>query len=210
VVAEVPAPSPTAIPGDPAQRPERPRITDHRDLRVRSVIDAHLWDSASWAGAAYPVFSGVALPVLALMFRDEGAAAAIFDRWRERFGAEDKNEAIHIGIVRHYSAAHPSHYGVVVTSKMEDAVNESQFATVVSRSLSVEPSDDKNLTTFLSHFEAAGSYLLVPMVFAPGAPPRKIPQRYLLKRELTVKEASDVGPYDPENMFLHPRGLGSA
>ena len=39
-------------------------------------------------------------------------------------------------------------------------------------------------------------------------PPQFIDGIYLLKRSLQVKDASDVGPNDLENMFLQPRGFG--
>lgn len=202
-------PSMTSTPAkdEPRDKPDFPKMTDHRDVKVHSVIDVHLWDRAGWMGAAYGVVDPKAPPFLALMFKNREAATKIFERWQDRFGAVDKEEEIHIGIIRRFSAEHPTHYGMVVTSKIPAHPGESRIAMVASRSLTMEPSDDVNLTGFLDLYKKAGTYLLMPMVMLPGQQPQFIKELYLLKRTLHVKMAADVGPHDVENMFLKPRGL---
>ncbi|AQV99385.1 hypothetical protein BJN34_36535 (plasmid) [Cupriavidus necator] len=204
-----PRPSKASTPAkdEPRDKPDFPKVTDHRDVKVHSIIDVHLWDRAGWMGAAYGVIDPKAPPFLALMFKNREAAAKIFERWRERFGAMDKDEEIHIGIIRRFSAEHPTHYGMVVTSEISGYPEESRIAMVASRSLTMEPSDDVNLTGFLSLYEKAGAYLLMPIVMVPGQQPQFIDGLHLLKRTLHVKMAADVGPHDFENMFLEPRGL---
>lgn len=187
-----------------------PRLTDHREIRVRSVIDVHLWNSAGWTGAGYGVFDPNLPPFMALMFRDREAATRIFERWRERFGQEDKDEEIYIGIVRSFSPEHPTHYGMVITSKYPERGGDSRLSMMASRSLTMEPSDEVNLKGFLKLYEKAGAYLLMPLVLTSGSPPAPIPGLSLLKRSLTVKRASEVRPGDLESMFLLPRGHGGA
>ncbi|SDY65724.1 hypothetical protein SAMN04487939_104288 [Lysobacter sp. yr284] len=209
---------PTVIPQAPQMPPsssatEDPdddfrKVTDHLEVQVRSVIDVHLWDQAAWSGAAYGSFGLTAPPFLALMFKDEVAATRIFERWRERFGDCDEAEEIYIGIIRQYSTVHPAHYGMVLTSRLPDADSRVGLSTVVSRSLSMEPADDVNLSRFLTEYERVGAYLLMPMVLAPGqAQPILLKHLLLLKRALSVKVAAEVGPVDPKLMFLGPRGL---
>lgn len=201
-----PSKATTQAKGEPREEPEFPKLIDHRDVKVRSVIDIHLWDRAGWMGAAYGRVNPKAPPFLALMFRDRDSATKIFERWRERFGNADKEEEIHIGIVRRFSAEHPTHYGMVVTSKIPRDQRDSRIAMFASRSLTVEPSDDVNLTGFLDLYQKTGAYLLMPMVMVPGQSPEFIDGLYLLKRSLSVKMAADVGPSDLENMFLRVRG----
>ena len=74
-----------------------PAFLDHRDMRIRSVIDVHLRDRAKWVGAAYGDAGPNALPWFGLMFRDGEAGTRIFERWRERFGDVDGDEEIYIG-----------------------------------------------------------------------------------------------------------------
>ena len=144
---------------------------------------------------------------MALMFKDREVAAKIFERWRERFERADKEEEIHIGIVRRFSAEHPTHYGMVITSKVPRDPGDSRITMFASRSLTMEPSDEVNLTGFLDLYKKAGAYLLMPAVMVPGQPPQFIDGLYLLKRTLHVKTAADLGPSDLENMFLKLRGF---
>jgi hypothetical protein len=199
--------TPNSAKEEPRGKPDFSKMTDHRSVKVHSVIDVHLWDRAGWMGAAYGIVDRKAPPFMALMFKNREAAAKIFSRWRERFGTMDKDEEIHIGIIRRFSAEHPTHYGMVVTSKILANSGESQIAMVASRSLTMEPSNDVNLTGFLDLYKKAGAYLLMPMVMVPGRQPQFIDELHLLKRTLHVKIAADVGPHDLENMFLEPRGF---
>jgi hypothetical protein len=78
---------------------------------------------------------------------------------------------------------------------------------MASRSLTMEPTNDVNLRTFLDLYKKAGAYLLMPALLTPGQTPQFINGLYILKRTLQVKMAVDVGPHDAENLFLAPRGL---
>lgn len=202
-----PSPVRTSASEATSDQPAFPKITDHREVKVHSVIDVRLWDRAGWTGTAYGTLDPNAPPFLALMFKDREAAEGIFQRWADRFGDQDKDEEIHIGIVRRFSAQYPTHYGMVVTSRFPVDLAESRLATMVSRSLTMEASDDVNLERFLDYFSKAGAYLLMPMVLEPGQPPQLIKEHYLVKRTLHVKLAVEVEQHDPENMFLEPRGL---
>lgn len=179
-----------------------PWLSDHRQVKVRSVIDVHLWDSAKWVGAAYGRFHPKDPPFLGLMFEDREAAIAIFQRWRDRFGAVDENEEIYIGILRRISAEHPTHYGMVMTSDVSVTPLDSSVAMMMARSLIMEPPSDVNLDRFLSSFESEGSYLLIPLVLAPGRSPEPIRELSLVKRRLSTKVLSQVGEHDIEAGFL--------
>lgn len=183
------------------------KMTDHRDVKVHSVIDVHLWNRAEWTGTAYGVAHPKMPPFMALMFKNRDAAAKIFERWRERFGSADVEEEIHIGIVRHFSTEHPAHYGMVITSEPPKDSHDSRVAMMASRSLTMEPANDINLSTFLDLYKKTGAYLLMPALVPPGQTLQFIDGLYILKRTLHVKMAVDVGPHDMENHFLAPRGL---
>lgn len=202
-----PASTDTQAKGEVRDEAEFPKLSDHREVKVRSVIDIHLWDRAGWTGAAYGVIDAEAPPFMALMFKDRDAAAKIFERWQDRFGTVDKDEEIHISILRRFSAEHPTHYGMLITSKMSGDSAESRVAMMVSRSLTMEPSDNTNIEGFLNLFKKTGAYLLMPAVLVSGQPPQLIKELHLLKRTLHVRMASEVGPHDIENMFLRPRNL---
>lgn len=182
-------------------------LSDHRQVKVRSVIDVHLWDRAMWSGAAYGRLHPAAPPFLGLMFEDRDAAIAIFQRWRDRFGAVDENEEIYIGILRRFSAEYPTHYGMVITSNVPVDRTDSPVAVMMARSLIMQPPSDVNLDRFLSSFESEGSYLLIPLVLAPGQPPEPITDLSLVKRRLSVKVPSQVGEHDVEAGFVASHGM---
>lgn len=207
VVRELPALKGTSETGEAPKDFDFSKMTSHSDVKVHSVIDVHLWNRAEWTGAAYGVEHPNAPPFMALMFKNRDAAVKIFERWRERFGSGDVEEEIHIGIVRHFSTEHPAHYGMIITSEPPKDSRDSRVAMMASRSLSMEPPNDTNLTNFLNWYKQTGGYLLMPALFTPDQKFQFIDGLYILKRTLHVKMAVDVGPHDPENLFLVPRGL---
>ncbi|WP_214348337.1 hypothetical protein [Pseudomonas congelans] len=186
---------------------EPPKFTDHRSVTVRSVIDVHLWNRAGWTGVAYGALHPEAPPFMAMMFRDQDAAEKIFERWRERFGIVDKKEEILIEIVRHFSAEHPAHYGMAISSNIQRDEEDQRTPMLTVRSITMEPANEDNLSRFLESYKRAGAYLLMPMVILPGQPPRLVKEAYILKNSLSVVEAADVGPNDLGYMFLYPRGF---
>jgi len=178
---------------------DRPAVHDHRDMRVRSVIDVHIWDRAKWIGAAYGDMGPNAPPWFGLMFTGGDAGTRIFERWRERFGDVDEDEEIYIGIVRKFSAEHPTHYGMIVTSKLQDDVG---LSMVASRTHVMHPTNDANLSRFLSAYRRSGAYLLMPAIYSGSGAPSFVRDLALMKRTLSVKDAVDITGADIESAHL--------
>jgi hypothetical protein len=176
-----------------------PKLEDHRKLSVRSVIDIHAWDQAQWTGTAY-VSAPMQPPGMALAFRNETAARKIFQRWKERFGDEDKNEEISISIVRELPGLNKYHYTVVITSSLPKSsdVGNGQVFAMTTRCNLMEPSDDINLGRFLKSYAEIGAYYLLPAILDNSNQPRLIPQLAILKRKLTIKLAANVSRNDTE------------
>ncbi|UCV05914.1 tetratricopeptide repeat protein [Dechloromonas denitrificans] len=177
----------------------RPAVHDHRDMRVRSVIDVHLWDRANWIGAAFGDLGPHAPPWFGLMFTHGDAGTRIFERWRERFGDVDEDEEIYISIVRKFSEEHPKHYGLIVTSKVHD---DERLSMVASRTNIMHPSDDVNLSRFLAAYRQSGAYLLMPAIYSGSGAPSFLRDLALMKRALSVKDAVDITAADIESAHL--------
>ncbi|WP_027330689.1 hypothetical protein [Marinimicrobium agarilyticum] len=184
-----------------------PIPTDHRDFGVRSVIDVHLWDRAGWVGAAFADWGVSFPPAIALVFRDEEAARKIFERWRERFGRTDNNEDIYLAVVRGISDDHPAHYRVLITSRTSHNKEgrRDKLLVIASRMHTMLAESDVNLNGFLKAYSRAGAYLLLPAVLKSGVP-EFIKELAILKRRLSVKEASEVTQYELEAMALGKHG----
>lgn len=175
----------------------RPAVHDHRNMRVRSVIDVHLWDRAKWSGAAFGDMGPDAPPWFGLMFKDGDAGTRIFERWRERFVDED--EGIFIGIIRKFSPEHPTHYGMIITSKLQD---DKRLSMIASCTNVMHPPNDVNLSRFLTAYRRSGAYLLMPAIYSgPGAPSFRR-DLAIMKRVLSVKDAVDITATDIESAHL--------
>lgn len=185
-----------------AETANRPVLNNHRDVSVASVIDVHLWDRAKWGGTVYARLDPMMPPVMALMFKDDGAARGIFERWRERFGAVDREDEIHISIIKNVSVEHPLHYTILVTSSRDRALAKKPGGTMImARFHRMKATTDVNLRRFIADFEHMGVYLLAPAVMDHGEP-RVIKELAILKRNITVKPADQVGPADVERMAM--------
>ncbi|MBK9160474.1 MAG: tetratricopeptide repeat protein [Nitrosomonadales bacterium] len=179
---------------------------DHRDLGVRSVIDVHLWNRAGWTGTAFVNWGPSYPPAVALMFTNEDAARKIFARWRERVGQVDRQDEIYVAIVRGISIDHPAHYRVLITSRHppEDEITRGKTVMIASRMQTMHAESDVNLSQFLRIYGQSRAYLLLPAILSGGAP-EFLPELAILKRELSVKTASEVNEHDPEVMALGPK-----
>lgn len=184
-----------------------PTPTDHRDLGVRSVIDVHLWNRAGWSGAAFADWGASYPPAIALMFTSEEAARKIFERWHERFGNTDKNEDIYLAVVRGISADHPAHYRVLITSRIsiDEKDRKRKLFVMTSRVQTMHADSDANLNHFLNAYSRSGAYLLIPAVLKAGTP-EFITELAVLKRNLSVKAASEVNQHDLEAIALREHG----
>jgi hypothetical protein len=183
-----------------------PRLTNHRAMSIRSVIDVHAWDQVGWKGTCYLNYGPGRPPGLAFMFENVDAARKIFERWRERFGNRDTDEEIYIAIIRHLPAQGPHHYLMMVRSKLPDALprDPKRAILTVSQSIIMTPDSDRNLQLFLDAYQEVGEFYLLPAVFGNGVP-EVIPELAILKRNISIKDAANVGERDIEAMELRRR-----
>jgi hypothetical protein len=175
---------------------------NHRDIQTRSVIDYNLWNKAAWKGTLYASYGRDVPPVVGLLFTNRDAARSIFERWRERFGEVDRKDEIYLSIVRDVSAANPTHYNVLIASSPDPSeMRKGGGAMVLSRFNRMQPDSDTNLRRFLTDYEKAGVYLLMPAIIEVGKP-QLFSDIAILKRNLTAKSARDVGVHDIERCCL--------
>lgn len=177
---------------------------DHRDLKVHSIIDIHLWNRAGWTGTLFADWGPSYPPAIALLFTDAGRK--IFERWQDRFGRIDTQDEIYLAIVRGISAENPAHYRVLITSRMrtEEELPSGQQLMLAGRMNTMHAESDVNLARFLKAYERAGSYSLLPAGWKGKGEPELLTDLAILKRKLSVKSASEIGDKDIELMALGP------
>lgn len=176
----------------------------HRDLGVRSVINLHAWDQAKWRGAAFAGNGPDYPPTLAMMFTDREAARAIFEQWFERIGAYDEQDVLRISIIRNLPGHSEFHYAVQISANpAEGEIEGGRKTSLSSRSLVIEPASHTNLANFLELYAQFGAYYLIPAIWADGMDqPDFQSDLPILKRQLVVVDAADVGEYDLEIMAM--------
>lgn len=181
-----------------------PKIKSHRDITVKSIIDTHAWDQALWRGVGYGGYGPHYPPFMMLLFKNRNAAIKIFQRWRERFGDRDTNSQIHVAIVRKLPNSNPHHYCVLISAKPPSNYDASlgKFFLIAARINRMEPDTDLNLQRFLDDYKHYRCFFLVPAAIAKDGNPEPIAELAILKRDLVVKEAAEVGEHDLEAMAL--------
>ena len=169
------------------------------------MIDIGLWNRAGWTGTAFFSWGANSPPAFALVFTDAEAARKIFERWRARFGPADENDDIYIAVVRGISMETPTHYRVIITSRVRtDLQAGSQQLLITSRIQTMQPASDANLNRFLDMYHQVGAYLLAPAVLNGNPHPELLLDLAVLKQELSVKAASEIGENDVEAIALWP------
>lgn len=181
--------------------------TDHRRVKVSSVIDREAWDQAEWKGAGYAVLTPNQPCAMALLFRNEHGARRIFEGWLQRFGHEDEGEEIAISLIRGIDRSNPSHYGILIGSRNMRADCFGDAETIISptRSLTMEPKTGDSLNFFQSSLQHFKAYYIVPAVWDGANPPAFLDGLAILKREVVVKDVADVAEDDFESLFLKMR-----
>jgi hypothetical protein len=182
----------------------RRRNLKHSAIRVASLIDLPLWDMARWHAALF-AFSPepFAMPYLAFGFRDAEAARQIFEGLRAKLSDVDKEEQLRISIITGIDRLHPLDYTVGVTKNLStDEVDEKTEYVMVARFCRMHPQDGRNLNGFLERFHRTKSYRVAPAYFDGRSSPQAFYELGILKTELVVRPAWQIGDNDPDMMGL--------
>lgn len=180
----------------PSDLLDRSRIK-HTDRFVQSPIEISLWDRAKWRATLF-AWSPDSLPMMVLGFEDGEVGQAIFRTWRERWGDEDKEDALRLAIIRGLSAGNPAEYAVVVGPNLRHVgKQEGKIFTFISRINRMTPTNTANFDAFMAAYEKAGVFLFAPAQFGTGHPTPFI-NLAIVKRHLQVRQAWEIGENDPD------------
>ena len=170
----------------------------HTDRRVLSPIDIPLWDRARWRGTLVACRPDVP-PILALAFEDGQVGQAIFRAWKERWGNEDKDEALRVAIITGLSKRNPAEYAVVVGPNLPQmGENNKKVVVSVSRIQRMSPDTSTNLDNFLAAYKKAGAFLLAPAQLTKDITNPQMPfvQLAIGKRQLDLRQAWQISEDD--------------
>ncbi len=198
------APSGTPRP-DEREFSQRLQTSRHSHFKTLSLIREPLWDKAKWQGTGFVAF-GDSPPILALIFGEREPAGRIFGYWDVEIGKIDEAEALRICIIRHVDKTSPYNYRVVIGSNLERADRgKGDFVAMMSRIHTVTPKTSQNLDAFLEAYRNVGAYFVAAAVVdSSGRYPEPIGDVRILKRELIVKEAWEIGRNDIDSVGILP------
>ncbi len=175
----------------------------HTEMETVSLIRETLWDRAKWTGTFFiwPL-ENQAPPVLALMFRNAEAGSEIFDQWRKELGTVDRQNRLRLTIIRGINKKRIHDYRVVIGSNPEanSSGDDSRLLFMVNRMCTMEPTTDRNLSGFLAKYDVFKAFFLAPAFLRDdSSEPEPILERSILKREINVRQAWEIGRNDSDS-----------
>ena len=195
-------PGGTCATGEPPPQMSDMNRAKHDEMEMVSIIRESLWDNAGWSGTAFLWSEDDSRPpALMLVFTNAEVAGNIFRLWRKDLGTEDHEERLRVSIIRGISRKNPAHYRVILGLNPAAAHlrRETKQIIMMSRFHLMEPSSDFNLRTFLNSYEKFHTYALAYCILnGQGQEPTPVFDNYIVKHELHVRDAWQVGRHDPD------------
>jgi len=179
----------------------------HSEMQTISIIREPYWDEAKWLGVGYLVIpNGKTPPVLSILFENIAAGKKIFAAWKKKFGGRDKEEQIRVTIIRGIDQDNIYNYRVAIGSNIKQPGQErgGRFVASVSRLHTMTPQSSLNLQNFINAYETFRCYLLAPGYMAKGGLPDVDFKLGIIKTEIFIREAWNVGPHDIDSVAIDP------
>jgi len=182
----------------------------HTQIRTISFIRDPLWSKAKWHGTGFLISPDESFPpVLAPIFEDGEVAKQIFAQWHSELGTHDTMECLRIAVIRGIDKANPFSYRVVIGANPEIAQSQPDMRLLAfaCRVNTMVPTSDQNLEMFLHSYAAFGGYYLIPSIARGDQSDLSDLEifwdYYLVKRELHIREAWEIGRHDVDSAGIH-------
>ncbi|MEP4987391.1 MAG: hypothetical protein ABJV68_06830 [Paracoccaceae bacterium] len=185
----------------------RPQTKSHSDYKVNSIINTHLWDKAGWCGLlfAHQGPQSPVPPVIGLYFSNREMAEAIFQGWKEEVGDVDQEGLIRVALLRGIDRKNEHHYEAHISKSLDsfsDKKDTAKMFVSLSRHTTMEPKSSENLDMFLDLYDRFGAFYLMPAIVVDGEAPELLTDLSILKRDLVVRQAWEVGQHDQDSAAI--------
>lgn len=183
---------------------DKPDGFRHDNRKVITVVDVNLWNTAEWQAFGFAIYKEHM--GLFIGFNDGEIGTKIFDDWINRFGKEDKDELINITIIRGIDKLNPFAYRVHITAKInKDTSSQTDKIFITSsKTHDLVPTTPKNLEMLISSYKLFGQYWLWPAEAKENTPPTHYYNKAILKRELSIINAWEIGITDLNSIAIKP------
>jgi hypothetical protein len=181
--------------------------TKHSDIEVFSLINVALWDKAGWSGVLYITTpENKTPPFLALGFANIEAGKLIFQEWMGKLGQHDTEEKLRISVVTGIDKEHPFNYRLVIGMNPKvGKKSEVKYMVLASRMHTMLTTNHNNLDRFLAKFREMGWFVILPVqMINPTELSTPIWDFGIVKREINVRPAWEIGPNDPDAVAITP------
>jgi hypothetical protein len=180
--------------------------TKQSEIQTLSLIREKLWNDAGWMATAY-LCAPHRPPLLVWVFTKKDAALQIILGLKEDITARDESTRLRVVIIRGIDRANPHHYRILLTSNMTGLKSRAKYFAVISKFMTMTPESDVNLNGFLRAFVRSGVFFITSgfAEMAKMGVPEIFFEHSILKRELEVKWARDIGLNDPDSVGILPQ-----
>lgn len=183
------------------EKPNFKNIT-HKKIKAETIINTELWDNAKWK--AFGFFSSYEIPFgLILLFENIDYGKKIFYKWTDKYGKVDNNEEISITIIKGIDKKNPYWYKVFINKKIDKStMTDGQFISLLFRFHRMEPQNNTNLDNLVNGYNIYKKFILVPAYIDSNFQIIPIIELGILKTELTIKNAWEIGIHDFEKVVI--------
>jgi hypothetical protein len=176
----------------------------HDKRNVSSIIDENKWSIAKWKGFGF-FFTDKGFYVF-IGFENGNKGKLIFEDWHKRFGQQDSEDIIRISIIKGIDKQNPYWYRVCITSDFRKMKQKPGEITVsMTKSHKMTPDSSVNLERLIEGYKNIKKFILCPaeITFNPQSI-NPYPSHGILKTELIIREAWEIGLNDPDRMGITP------
>jgi hypothetical protein len=173
----------------------------HNQRQTFSVIDVDFWDKAKWKGFG-PFVDDLGFGIF-IAYEDGEEGKKIFDDWIKRFGIEDKEDQIRIGIIKGVDKNNPYWYRVHVGSNInKESLLQGHLSQSVYRFHEMNASSFQNIDCIIKGFNKHKSYRLCPAKIIGGNKIEPYFDRVIIKHHLHIKEAWEIGNNEIDSVVI--------
>ena len=179
----------------------------HAEFGFDSLVRVPLWDAAGWTGVGWTWHTSrrpTQPPCMVLIFKNRTAADAIFKHLVEDVGQDDPADRLRVTVVKGIRRSNPAHYRVIIGSNVTAATLK-KVGLMISRVQEMTPDSSDNFDRFFATYQEVGAFVVAGGVVpaSPRDPMPSVRTGHVLKRQLIVRDAWEIGLNDQDVPAIH-------
>lgn len=179
--------------------------SNHSEFKAVSIIDDQLWNKASWLAFGFFIDRYENKLGIILTFENHEFGKQIFKDWIEDIGRKDENEIIRVTIIKGVDRNNPNWYRVHITNSMDEKLfTKEKFIISSARFHEMNAKTSENLDNLINLYNHYKEYFFCPARFFEDGRLEPFVDHTILKKELYIKNAWEIGINDIERSAIKP------